>query len=259
MDLLILGIVLLLLFVATYSQRRTWVTLGSTTLSIVLIAGCAFFWTAQGSSQIHEGFVQLAKSLPAGWDQPALKLASSVEDASAALARARQRSIDHDPQPVVTASISRWFTTPKSSPEAPVQEPEYAPAPLTARADPETAPESPIKWLLDTRPREPEKGFLVNGANVSDLPLKAVRAVLKPDLGGRKILLALAVEGPNGSDSSIVPPGARFTLTGESGTPEEAEQVGGAILSFAYVQAGRRKTSIIYLPSPALAQAPPTD
>ena len=258
MDLLIAGIVLLLLFVATYSQRRTWIALGSTALTIVLIAGCIFFSTAQGSSQIHDGLAQLVKALPAGWDQPALKLTAAIEQASTSLARARKKAAAREPQPILTASIARWFTwAPKSGAET-GPEPEPTPAALAeakpALAETEAAPDSPIKWFLDQPALTTSESFRLSGASVSDQPLKAVRAVLKPDSGGNKIILALDVEGHNSGDGATVPPGTRFSLAAESLTEDEVLRLGGAILSFAYVQAGRRKTSIIYLTPPMLAR-----
>ncbi len=263
MDLLFAGIVLLiLLFVATYSQRRTWIALGSTALTIVLIAGCVFFSTAQTSSQIPDGLAQLAKTLPAGWDRPALKLTAALEQASSSLAHARQRGAAREPQPFLTASISRWFTwAPESEAEA-EPELEYAPAPLTARLEPEAAPaavaestpDSPIQWFLDERQPTASEGFLLSGANLSDQSLEGVQAVLKPDSGAGELDLALNVEGDSGRGAAVIPPGARFSLAAEGLSKDEAQRLGGAILSFAYVQAGRRKSSIMYLTPPMLAR-----
>ncbi|HUU67114.1 MAG TPA: hypothetical protein VMW57_07515 [Methyloceanibacter sp.] len=261
MDLLIAGFVLLLLFVATYSQRRTWITLGSTALSIVLIAGCVFLSTAQTSSQIHGGLAQLAKSFPAGWDRPALKLTAAMEQASTSLAQARHRAAARAPQPFLTASIASWFTWAPESGAKVEPELEYAPAPLAARVEPEPAPaavaeatpDTPIQWFLDEPQPTASAGFLLSGANLSDQPLEAVQAVLKPDSGAGELELALNVEGDSGGDGAVIPPGARFSLAAEGLSKDKVQRLGGTILSFAYVQAGRRKTSIMYLPQATLA------
>ncbi len=256
MDLLVAGIVFVLLFVATYSQRRTWVTLGSAALSIALVAVCVFFSTAQGSSQVHRGLAQLAKALPAGWDRPALHVTAAIEQASTSLARARKDAAAHEAQPMLTASAADWFSWGawfKADPEA-----ERTAAP---DAEPETEAEpgadmsagAPIKWFLEAPSSAANDAFAVSGANVSDQPLKVVRAVLKPDSGARKLKLTLDVEGHDDAKGAVVPPGARFRLKAVGLTASEAEELGGAILSVAYELAGRRKTSIMYLTPATLA------
>jgi len=252
LDLLVAGVVFVLLFVATYSQRRTWITLGSAALSIALVAACVFFSTAQGSSQIHNGLTQLAKALPAGWDRPALHVATAIEQAATSLARARKDAAAHEAQPVMTASVADWFSWGswfKGEPDA-----ERTAAP---DADPETEAEAgtdmdagagaPIKWFLNAPSSAANDAFAVSGANVSDQPLKVVRAVLKPDSGAGKLKLTLDVEGHDRAQGAVVPPGARFHLKAEELTASQAEELGGAILSVAYELAGRRKTSIMYL------------
>jgi len=276
LDLLVAGIVLILLFVATYSQRRTWVTLGSTALTIVLVAGCVFFSTAQGPSQIHKGLAQLAKKLPSGWDRPALELTTALEQASTSLASARKEAGAREPQPILTASTADWFTAdwfswgawfkaeqPAEQTAAPNAEQKAEP-PAEQTAAPEIEPEpealpqiepvtntgsAPIQWLLDAPTARDT--FMLTGANLSDQPLENIRAVLKPDSGGGALPLTLTVAGEK---SAAVPAGARFGLETETLTPGEAKQLGGAILSFAYTQAGRRKTSIMYLTPPMLAE-----
>jgi hypothetical protein len=265
LDLLVAGIVLLLLFVATYSQRRTWITLGSTALTIVLIAGCVIFSTAQsqGSSQIYGGLAQLAKGLPAGWDRPVLKLTAAIEQASTSLAQARTEATAQAPQPMMTASVTDWFSwgawfeadqqvegkaeTEPGSEADPAAEPDAKAEPVAV-----TSPDAPIKWFLDAPSPSAGGAFAVRGANMSDEPLKVVRAVLKPDSGTGKVKLTLDVEGHDGVEGKVVPPGARFSLKAADLTASEAGQLGGAILSVAYVQAGRRKSAIMYLTPPTL-------
>lgn len=275
LDLLVAGLVLFLLFVATYSQRRTWVTLGSTALTIGLIAGFAFLSTAKETNPVRDGLKGLAAALPAGWDRRAMELANAVEQASVASAAARKRAAERPPERIFATSmwsISDWFDWDAwswgSSSEAALEteaepEPAKAAAPpepspaigATASPEPELAseaPGAPIKWFLDAQLFAPDDTFAVTGANVSDQPLKVVRAELKPDGGAGKLTLALDVEGI-GDTGAMVPPGARFRLKAEELTASQAEQRGGAILSVAYEQAGRRKTSIMYLTQAALA------
>lgn len=245
MGLFAAGIVLFLLFVATYSQRRTWVALGSTALSMALIAGVVFLLASPDPGSIRQGIARLAKDLPAGWDRRALDLAGTIEQASASLARARKRVSGREP--VRAASTADW--PPRAPETAPESEPEPVPAPAPMPGHGSLG--APIRWLLDEPPPAASKTFLLSGINASDQPLEAVRAVLKPDRGGREFVLALAVEGGSGD---VIPPGARFRLAAPGLARDEAEQLGGAILSFGYVQAGRRQTAITYLTPPMLAQ-----
>ena len=77
-----------------------------------------------------------------------------------------------------------------------------------------------------------------------------MQAVLKPDATGREVALALDVEGNAPGHAPVIPAGARFSLVSDS-PEEDGASGGGAILSFRYVQAGQRKTSILYL-TPAI-------
>ena len=308
MDLLIAGIVLFLLFVATYSKRSTWVMLGSTALSIVLIAAFVFLSTADKSNPVRDGLAGLAAKLPSGWDRRALDLANAVEQVSVASAAARKRATERTTEPVLANSVSSiadWFDWTPEPPAAVTAEAKPQPAAnaiasitewfdstsepaeetaddisaqdaaeetaedISAEIDPGPAPraepapqaeplpaaasDAPIKWLLDAPSPSTNNAFAVSGANVSDEPLKVLRAVLKPDSGTGKLALTVDVEGHDGIDGAVVPPGARFSLKTDALTASEATQIGGAILSVAYVQAGRRKTSIMYLTPPMLA------
>jgi len=304
LDLLIAGTVLFLLFVATYSKRSTWVLLGSTALSIVLIAAVVFLSTADKSNPVRDGLAGLAAKLPSGWDRRTLDLANAIEQVSVASAAARKRATERATEPVLANSVSSiadwsdWTSEPppavkaeaKPQPAAnaiasitewfdwtsePAQETvedisvqetdedisaeiDLGPAPRAETAPraepvPAAASDAPIKWLLDAPSPSTNNAFAVSGANVSDEPLKVLRAVLKPDSGTGKLALTVEVEGHDGADGAVVPPGARFSLKTDALTASEATQIGGAILSVAYVQAGRRKTSIMYLTPPMLA------
>lgn len=256
MDLLAAGLVLFVLLAASYSRRGTWITLGSTALSIVLIAGAVFLSTAEESGPARDGLSGIAKSLPAGWDNRAQELAAALQRTSAAVAAAKKRTAQRKPEPILTASVTQWLGWTSDSNAEAEATPEPEPKPVAA-ASPGPR-ETPIKWLLEEAPAASNGSFVLGGANVSDQPLEGVRAVLKPDSGADELVLTIDVAG---QARGAVPPGARFHLSAPALTGDQAAQLGGAILSFAYDHAGRRKTSIMYLTPPMLAQrtsAPPT-
>jgi len=244
LDLLITSIVILVLLFATYSERRTWLTLGSTALSIVLITGFIFLSTAEESNPVRDGLTRLATKLPSGWDQPALGLANAIGQASVASAAARKQAAARAPEPVLAASISDWFSWRSWSKTEPETGREAEPKPEPAS---EASADVPIKWLLDA-PATNET-FALSGTNVSDHPLEDVQAVLKPDSGEGEV--ALDLEGRHGR--ALIPPGARFSLAATALTKDDAKKLGGAVLSVSFVQDGRRKASIMYLPPPTIA------
>ncbi|MEX1060065.1 MAG: hypothetical protein WED13_03500, partial [Methyloceanibacter sp.] len=137
----------------------------------------------------------------------------------------------------------------------PVQAAATAPGWFDTKPDPKTASQSPVAWNLDDRdvqrPVTSPWGFSLSGTNVSDQALEQVQAVLKPDSTKREVPLALSVEGDRDGDGSFIPADASFSLF--SAAPDEGAsgQTGGAILTFRYVQAGQRKSSILYL-TPAM-------
>ena len=88
---------------------------------------------------------------------------------------------------------------------------------------------------------------LISGTNVAEQALEQVHAVLKPDSSKQEFDLVLNVEGHKLGDGAVIPAGARFSLVTEAPNGDAAKQRGGAILAFRYVQAGQRKTSILYL------------
>lgn len=256
LDLLVAGIVLSLLFVATYSQRSTWIALGSGALSVTLVAGLVLLSTAQNSTPVQDGFSRLAKMLPAGWDQRALDAAAALEQASTSVASARKHPSARNPEPALATSVSSfsdWFSWRSWFPAEPKTEERAAPQDETSAEPANSSLDVPIKWFLDARASSASEVFAVHGANVSDQPLKLVRAALKPDTGARKLKLTLDVQDHSGTEDAVVPPGARFRLKAEGLAAHEAGQLGGAILSVAYIQAGRRMSSIMYLTQATLA------
>jgi len=106
--------------------------------------------------------------------------------------------------------------------------------------------------------------ILLTGANRSNEPLEDIRATLKPDSGKdisvpNALTLRLRIEGQavDGTGAASVPPGARFHLEAPTLTADQARALTGAIVSFAYRQAGRRRTSIMYRTQAALAARAP--
>jgi hypothetical protein len=81
--------------------------------------------------------------------------------------------------------------------------------------------------------------------------LEQVQGLLKPDSARREMPLALSVDGDETGDGSAIPAKARFSLFSTAPDDGASEQIGGAILTFRYVQAGQRKSSILYL-TPAM-------
>lgn len=120
-------------------------------------------------------------------------------------------------------------------------------------------PSTPVKWLAGARAPAGMEGVLLTGRNVSTQPLDDIQATLKPDsaatpAGLNDVRLSLRVEGPEGMavSGTSVPPGARFHLQAAGLSNDAARELGAAIVSFAYSQAGRRRTSIMYLKQTAL-------
>jgi hypothetical protein len=258
--LLATGLVLFLLLVASYSQRQTWLALGSAALSIALVFGLVFLSAGQDTGPLRQGLTRLAQELPAGWDRGAIDLAEALDRASEALARARTDAAGREP--IQAAAITRWFGW------GPMGEPDPADtedAEAGAEPEPESvlptgatdAADAAIQWLFREAPPATGEPLILSGVNASDQPLKGVRAVLKPDSGPRELDLKLEVEGGTGGNGTDVPAGTQFILAPPVLTEDEAAGLGGAILSFTYVQAGQRRTSILYLTATMIAALAP--
>ena len=262
MDLLVAGIVCTLLFVATYSQRRAWIALGSAMLSAALVAGLVFIIpTAKDLTPVRDGLTGLSKALPAGWDRRALNAATALDRASKSVASARREAAEPEPAPILATSVSwiadwfswnSWFFAEPETEQSPAPDAEPAVAKYAEPAATPRATDAAIQWLLDAPPPHASDAFTLQGANVSDQPLKVVRAVLKPESGAPTLKLTLYVEGA--STDKVVPPRARFSLRAEGLAAAAAAQFGGAILSVAYIQAERRKSSIMYLTQARLVE-----
>jgi hypothetical protein len=217
-------------------------------VSMAVLFGCLFLVTIHDRNQIRTRLEWIAADLALLLDKKTVdRLAASLESSGSPSpcgageagcgtepAPASRRA---EPEPVqAAATAADWFDT----------EPE-----------PKANPRSPVAWELEAPsvqlPVTSPWGFSLRGTNVSDEPLEQVQAVLKPDSTGREIALALDVEGSAPERDPVIPAGARFSLVSDA-TDEDGASDGGAILSFRYVQAGQRKTSILYLTPDVLAR-----
>lgn len=232
------GIVLLALFIASYTRRSTWLALGSMALSMAALAACLFFVTIHAPSQGRIWLSWIESRLPLVLDQQmAEELTASLERIAAyrpcdagECSKASEAPVPDERETMQASTAAGWFDT----------EPEPKPATY------------PVAWRLDDgdtqAPVTSPWGFSIEGTNVASEALEDVHAVLKPDATEREMELALDVDGKALEAGAAIPPNARFSLI--SATAYDAKQ-GGAILSFRYVQAGQSKTSILYL-TPAM-------
>jgi hypothetical protein len=248
------GIVLVVLLIASYSRRGTWIALGSIALSMALLFGCLFLVTIHDRSHVRDRLEWVAGKLPLLLDrQTAEQLAASLETIEAPPScNPGQPSCGAEPLEATPPSVA-------VAPALPEAEPVQATAAATGWFDTKpaskTPPQSPISWVLDDRgaqgPVSSPWGFSISGTNVSDQALEQVEAVLKPDSSERELPLALSVESEAARADNAIPANAHFSLFAAAPDQGASAQAGGAILTFRYVQAGQRKSSIVYL-TPAM-------
>ena len=244
MSLFAAGVALLALLIASYSRRSTWIALGSTTISLAALVGFLFLSTAQDPSQVRTRFAWITSELSLVLNQKTLDdLTTVIEHVST------PSSCDTSHQPGCTATASaESYSMGREAMQA-----ASTTSWLGTKQERKATSQSPVAWRLDDRDVQPASsdaaGFLISGTNVSDQALEEVRAVLKPDASQRELELDLSVEGDGFEAGTVIPPGARFSLVSVTANENEdgLKQSGGAILTFRYVQAGQRKTSILYL------------
>jgi len=275
------GLALFILLIASYSGRAAWIALGSATLSMAALAGVLFLAASQDPGQVRAGAAWVANELSLVADRPTVEhLKSAVERLSTALScEAAQKpgcttaaSADTPaaaPEAMQAAATTSWLE-PEATPEPVVQEP---PKQELAKQGPQKqelakqepqkqeargASKSPVAWRLDDAGVQISSGgaggFSVSGMNVSDKALEQIHAVLKPDGTQREMPLSLSVEGQSSEPGTSIPAGARFSLASATPNEDGSETSGGAILSFRYVQAGQRKSSILYLTPATVAR-----
>lgn len=260
MSLFAAGVAILALLFASYSRRSTWVALCSMAMSMAALIGFLFLSTTQNPSQIRTRVAWIADKLP-------LVLNGQIpDDLVTAVAHViSPSSCGGGQRPGCTKSVTDEQHRAEESPPA---EPETMQAAATTgwletKPDPQTTPvpetkqnakpsaQSPVIWRFGDGNAQASssstEGFSIGGTNVSDQALEDVHAVLKPDSSQREVDLVLGVEGHKLGDGTVIPAGARFSLVSETPNGGAAKQFDGAILTFRYVQAGQRKTSILYL------------
>ena len=281
MSLLAAGLALFILLIASYSGRAAWIALGSATLSMAALVGMLFLAASQDPGQVRAGAAWVANELSLVADRPTVEhLKSAVERLSTALScEAAQKpgcttaaSADTPaaaPEAMQAAATTSWLE-PEATPEPVVQEP---PKQELAKQGPQKqelakqepqkqeargASKSPLAWRLDDAGVQISSGgaggFSVGGMNVSDKALEQIHAVLKPDGTQREMPLSLSIEGQSSEPGTSIPAGARFSLASATPNEDGSETSGGAILSFRYVQAGQRKSSILYLTPATVAR-----
>ena len=281
MSLLAAGLALFILLIASYSGRAAWIALGSATLSMAALVGVLFLAASQDPGQVRAGAAWVANELSLVADRPTVEhLKSAVERLSTALScEAAQKpgcttaaSADTPPatpEAMQAAATTSWLE-PEATPEPVAQEP---PKQELAKQGPQKqelakqepqkqeargASKSPLAWRLDDAGVQISSGgaggFSVGGMNVSDKALEQIHAVLKPDGTQREMPLSLSIEGQSSEPGTSIPAGARFSLASATPNEDGSETSGGAILSFRYVQAGQRKSSILYLTPATVAR-----
>jgi hypothetical protein len=207
------------------------------------LVGCLLLATLQAPGQIQTRFAWIASRLPLVLNgQIPDDLITAIEHLStSALCDLGQR-----PGCTTTASEE----SPSAGPE-PMQAAAATTSWLGSKPESKAKSDSPVAWRLGDpniqASSSDTQGFLISGTNVSDQALEEVHAVLKPDSSQRESELAIDVEGHKLKDGTVIPAGARFSLVSETPNGNGSKQSGGAILTFRYVQAGQRKTSILYL------------
>jgi len=275
------GLALFILLIASYSGRAAWIALGSATLSMAALVGVLFLAASQDPGQVRAGAAWVANELSLVADRPTVEhLKSAVERLSTALScEAAQKpgcttaaSADTPPaapEAMQAAATTSWLE-PEATPEPVAQEP---PKQELAKQGPQKqelakqepqkqeargASKSPVAWRLDDAGVQISSGgaggFSVGGMNVSDKALEQIHAVLKPDGTQREMPLSLSIEGQSSEPGTSIPAGARFSLASATPNEDGSETSGGAILSFRYVQAGQRKSSILYLTPATVAR-----
>jgi hypothetical protein len=281
LSLLAAGLALFILLIASYSGRAAWIALGSATLSMAALVGVLFLAASQDPGQVRAGAAWVANELSLVADRPTVEhLKSAVERLSTALScEAAQKpgcttaaSADTPPaapEAMQAAATTSWLE-PEATPEPVVQEP---PKQELAKQGPQKqeltkqepqkqeargASKSPVAWRLDDAGVQISSGgaggFSVGGMNVSDKALEQIHAVLKPDGTQREMPLSLSIEGQSSEPGTSIPAGAPFSLASATPNEDDSETSGGAILSFRYVQAGQRKSSILYLTPATVAR-----
>jgi hypothetical protein len=231
------SVVLLALLFASYARRSTCIALGSMALSIALLIGLMLFAASRHPAQVRGPLAWLEGQLQPVLDRETVAgLKSALERAASHASASRVAAPAPGGEAMQAASSPNWLET------------QPAPADVS---------ESPVLWAHDDPAAQisagSAEGISIAGTNISDQALEEVQTVLKPDTSQRELKLALRIEGQS-AEAKAIPAGARFSLVSTVSDKGDLSPGGGAILTFRYVQAGRGRTSILYLTPEMLAR-----
>ena len=234
---------------------------------MVAFIGCLFVITSHDQNQLRSRLAWIGSKLQPALDQETVDGLDTVaayvwapscerEPRSGCETTASATPLPAEPPAMQAAATTSWLGTKQDAeplkPDLEPVKPEPAkPEPAPAKQAAREVSQYPVAWVIG----EPHvqisssgsEGFLISGTNVAEQALEQVHAVLKPDSSKQEFDLVLNVEGHKLGDGAVIPAGARFSLVTEAPNGDAAKQRGGAILAFRYVQAGQRKTSILYL------------
>jgi hypothetical protein len=221
-----IGIVVIILLVASYIRRGEWVTLCSMSMSITVIIGAA-------------AFIAISND-PSGTEVAMTRVAV-------------QRPTYPDEQQIVDQRrvASVCGTNGRPGCDQVMQTGAEA-----KRAVKQTSTD-PVTWLLN-QPRSSVSSsagreFVISGINVSDTSLKKVRGTLKPDATHRELKLTLMVQDGRREGKDAIPAGARFSLVLE--VPRDRQNTfGGAIFVFRYIVEGQQTALFWYLTPSTIAR-----
>jgi hypothetical protein len=258
MILLVTGVAIFLLLVASYSRHRAWIAWCSTTMSAAAFLGLLLIPTFTDAGKARAGLNRLFRQLPLVLNR------ETLSDLTAAITQSSTAAIcDVGCGPKVghkVSPIAQNAMVPQTSVSPEVSEGNRAGATATqlaANSDAADAVGSPIMWLLDRGGAASGNGsrqFIMTGINVSDVTLKRVHATLKLDTSQRELALALKVNGDKFDETNAIPAGTGFTLRLEAKTTRSKQLVGGAIFAFRYTYAGRQRATIWYLNPDVIAR-----
>ncbi len=234
---------------------------------MVAFIGCLFVITSHDQNQLRSRLAWIGSKIQPALDQQTVDGLDTVatyvwapscerEQRPGCEATASATPLPAEPPVMQATATTRWLGTKQDAEPLkldlePVKPEPAKPEPAPAKQAAREVSQYPVAWVIGEShvqiSSSGSEGFLISGTNVAEQALEQVHAVLKPDSSKQEFDLVLNVEGQKLGDGAVIPAGARFSLVTEAPNGDAAEQHGGAILAFRYVQAGQHKTSILYL------------
>jgi hypothetical protein len=217
-------------------------------MSVAALSGIVFVPSLASPQQIKAGIILLLRQLPLVLDQRTLEELKTAFGAGLKLSECPTKQ-----QQCVVANLVKNADEGRTLSSSRHTSDQTATGPESKTGSEETA-RWPVIWLMNEPPPQvPENsvaGLWISGINISDEPLRGVRAILKPDANQRALRLTVNIEGNHFADDAIVPPGSRFSLSLET----SKTQTGGANLTFRYDYAGSQRVEIFYLTAAMIAR-----